>query len=416
MNIETAITEFMEHIAVSAADNSFVRLVLSNPVAGSDAPPRLLVRRVDLKGRPLLSITSRFATRDLTANKSIEEGVAWLREQLRRHYRSALLGTTARDWQLVISTNGAARLIAHQPADAAPPPRTHDRPKSSILDDSANDWLSALGVVSPDGKARAALADKHRQIHRYLEIFTHLARDCGWTTGEKPKKPAKVQAALMALGAAPESEQRELVLADMGCGKAYLTFGLWHLFRRVWHRPARIIGVEARAELITDNTSLAQRLPAAGLEFIQGDIASVTLPALDALIALHACNTATDEAVLRGITLGAQLIVVSPCCHQEVRPQLGSPEPLAAVLRHGLMQERLAEWLTDGLRALYLEWAGYRVRMIEFVASEHTPRNVMIAAVREGEPFKSEPARQRIVELKKFFGIQTHALDPLLER
>jgi hypothetical protein len=135
---------------------------------------------------------------------------------------------------------------------------------------------------------------------------------------------------------------------------------------------------------------------------------------VDALIALHACNTATDDAIRRGIELGAQLIVVAPCCHKEIRPQLGKPEPFTAVLRHGIMAERLAEWATDGLRALFLEWAGYRTKLMEFVGGEHTPKNLMIAAVREGEAFRDEAVRRRIVDLKAFLGIEHHALDVLL--
>ena len=118
--------------------------------------------------------------------------------------------------------------------------------------------------------------------------------------------------------------------------------------------------------------------------------------------------------IKRGIELGAKLIVVAPCCHKELRPQLGKPEPLAPVLRHGLMEERMAEWATDGLRALFLEWAGYRTKIMEFVGGEHTPKNLMIAAVREGAAFADEGARKRIEELKNFFGIKHHALDSLL--
>jgi hypothetical protein len=140
------------------------------------------------------------------------------------------------------------------------------------------------------------------------------------------------------------------------------------------------------------------------------------LPRIDALVALHACNTATDDAIRRGIMAGAKLIVVAPCCHQEVRPQLGKPAPLAAVLEHGIMAERMAEWATDGLRALHLEWAGYRTKLIEFVGSEHTPKNLMLAAIREREPFTSDTARQRILEFKQFFGLERHALDDLLEK
>jgi hypothetical protein len=200
----------------------------------------------------------------------------------------------------------------------------------------------------------------------------------------------------------------------MGCGKGYLTFALWHLFARVWKRPVTVIGVEVREELVDSANALAQQIGAEGLEFTAGTIESATLPNVDALIALHACNTATDDAIRRGIELGAKLIIVAPCCHKEVRPQLGRPAPLAAVLEHGLMAERMAEWATDGLRALFLEWAGYRAKLIEFVSTEHTPKNLMIAAVRDGKPFASTAARARIGQFKEFFGIQHHALDPLL--
>jgi hypothetical protein len=148
---------------------------------------------------------------------------------------------------------------------------------------------------------------------------------------------------------------------------------------------------------------------------VRGEIASVKLEQVDALIALHACNTATDDAIRRGIGLGAKLIVVAPCCHQEIRPQLGRPEPLASVLRHGIMAERMAEWATDGLRALFLEWAGCRTKLMEFIGGEHTPKNLMIAAVREREPFDDETIQAQIIALKQFLGIKQHALDPLLK-
>jgi hypothetical protein len=200
----------------------------------------------------------------------------------------------------------------------------------------------------------------------------------------------------------------------MGCGKGYLTFGLWHLFARFWKLPVRVLGVEVRPELVNSTNGLARRIRAEGLEFMAGTIESAALPKIDALIALHACDTATDDAIRRGIELGAKLIIVAPCCHKEVRPQLGRPTPLAPVLEHGLMAERMAEWSTDGLRALFLEWAGYQTKMIEFVSTEHTPKNLMIAAVRHAEPFSSKAARDQIDQFKGFFGIKHHSLDSLL--
>ena len=289
--------------------------------------------------------------------------------------RAALLCTTKRDWQFT-----PKGLISHKPVATTAPPRSHDLPKQTLLGDSALDWLDGLAVSRP------AMADKRRQIHRYLEILSHLAADCGWT-GDKP-----------------------LTIADMGCGKGYLTFGAWHLFHRLRGWPVRIIGVEARPDLVETTNKLARQIGAEGLEFIAGTIQSIALPPLDALIALHACDTATDDAIRRGIELGAKLIVVAPCCHKQVRPQLHHPESLAPVLKHGIMEERMAEWATDGLRALHLEAAGYRTKLFEFVSSEHTPKNLMIAAIRTGRPGR----REELERFKEFFGIKHHAL--LVER
>lgn len=385
---------FIAKTVASLSDGSFVRLVLSAPVT-DDAPQKILGRAVKLRGLLRLSLTLRQATRDVTQNLSEAEMAPWLRSQLGKSFRSALLGTTKRDWQFISNESGVARVVDHKPAQKAVPAREHDQKRSGCLDASAKDWLTGLGIMDRDGKIRASMADKHRQINHYLEIVSHLAKECGW---------AEASTATPALH-----------LADMGCGKGYLTFGLWHLFARVWKRPVRVTGVEARADLVASTNKLARQIQAEGLEFVRGEIGITELSAVDALIALHACNTATDDAIRRGVELGAKLIVVAPCCHKEIRPQLGKPEPLAPVIQHGIMAERLAEWATDGLRAMFLEWAGYRTKLMEFIGGEHTPKNLMIAAVREREAFVDAVARERIVALKNFLGIEHHALDTLLQ-
>jgi hypothetical protein len=368
--------QFLAQTTESFTGSSFVRLVLTSPLKGDD-PERTLARLVDLKGQPYLSLTLRYSTRDVTKNLPAGEVATWLREQLTAHYRGALLSTTGCDWQFSRNKSGKTRLIAHKPATTALPSRSHDREKHTFLDNSAHDWLEGLDALRP------AMADKRRQIDRYLEILSHLTADCGWT-GDKP-----------------------LTIADMGAGKGYLTFGAWHFFRRARGWPVRIIGVETRPELVETTNALARQIGAEGLEFIAGTIQSVALPPLDALIALHACDTATDDAIRRGIELAAKLIVVAPCCHKEMRPQLAHPESLAPVLAHGIMAERMAEWVTDGVRALHLEAAGYRTKIIEFVASEHTPKNLMIAAIRTGPPTGRNPLER----FREFFGIRHHALD-----
>jgi SAM-dependent methyltransferase len=405
------IHQFIGKFTASLGDGSFVRLLLSGPRA-SGGVEKVLARCVDLKGTPHLSFTLRYHARDETKNFALNDGLAWIRERAGREFRGALLSTTVRDWQLVTPRTGKMRLIAHKPNAGQAPSREHDQPRHTLLDHTAQDWLHGLGVTDAGGIIRAAMADKYRQINRYLEILSHLAKDCGWHKWE-PEAPTSPPSQITHR---TSQTPNKLVLADMGCGKGYLTFGAWHLFRRVWKQPVRVIGVEARADLVEVTNRLARQIHADGLEFVSGAIGSAELPQMDALIALHACDTATDDAIRRGIELGAKLLVVAPCCHKELRPQLGKPEPLAPVLRHGVMEERMAEWLTDGLRALFLEWAGYRTKVFEFVSSEHTAKNLMIAAVRHSKPFMDAAARQRIEELRSFAGIQHHALDTLLSR
>lgn len=399
---------FIQKAVASLADGTFVRLVLSRPVAET-APQKVFGRAVKLRGTLYLSLTLRHATRDLTQNLPTPEVPAWLGEQLGKTFNSALLGTTTRDWQYISNESGEARVVDHKPAKKAAPARDHDQKHASLLDASATDWLTGLEVMDRDGKVRASMADKHRQINHYLEIVSHLARECGWSGGRVANSDGNN------MDANEPNRRSALHFADMGCGKGYLTFGLWHLFARVWKQPVQVTGVETRADLVAMTNKLARQIRAEGLEFVRGEIASAKLTNVDALIALHACNTATDDAIRRGIELGARLIVVAPCCHQEVRPQLGKPEPLTPVLRHGIMAERMAEWATDGLRALFLEWAGYRTKLMEFIGGEHTPKNLMIAAVRDRNAFTDAEVREQIVALKAFLGIKQHALDALLQ-
>lgn len=410
------VQDFIRHVETSLADNTFVRLVLSGGVA-EDAPKRILARWVRLKTGPHLSLTLRSVTQDVTRNLRPEEVRDWLQTQLLGNYRSALLSTTIREWQLSLPADKEPWLISHKPHTQTAPTREHDEAKQTWLDASARDWLFGLGICDDRGRVNPSMADKHRQIHRYLEILSHLLRDCGWAPAEASRTNEPVRRVWdEGEEAAAPAPPVELTLADMGCGKGYLTFGAWHLLCRRWRLPARVIGVETRPELVRQINQLARKLDAPGLQFVAGEIATAQLPPVQALIALHACNTATDDALRRGIEAGAKLIVVAPCCHQEIRPQLGQPAPLAPVLEHGIMAERMAEWTTDGLRALFLEWAGYRTKIIEFIASEHTPKNLMLAAIRERAPFSDPAGREKIRDLKKFFGIERHALDALLEK
>ena len=387
---------FLQRLAEACADDSFARLTLSSPADQGAPVQRIVARLVEIQGGRCLSFTLREAKRDTTRNVAIADAPAFVEGELAR-FRAAMLATTAADWQLQLG-DGGDKLIRHKPSQKAKPARAHDESKKTYLGVDAMPWLQALDLVDQQGRTKPKLADKKAQLDRYVEILAHLAQDCGWGAGQ---------------------EQPPLRLVDVGCGKGHLTFAAWHLVANVLRRPVEAIGVEARPELVEQANARAAAVGAHGLRFLAGDIGTAPLPAVDALVALHACNTATDHAIRRGIEARAKLVVVAPCCHQEVRPQLGTPAPLGPVLRHGFMAERMAEWVTDGLRALVLEWAGYRTKVVEFVSSEHTGKNVMIAGVRDDAP-RSEAqlaeARARIDAFKAFFGVGAQALDPLLQQ
>jgi SAM-dependent methyltransferase len=199
-----------------------------------------------------------------------------------------------------------------------------------------------------------------------------------------------------------------LRIADMGCGKGYLTFALAaHLGGR-----AEVTGIEFRPELVKLCNNLARdHQLAPHLRFVAGDIASTPLDRLDVLVALHACDTATDDALAKGLAAGARLLVVAPCCQKELRAQLSAPAVLADALRHGIFQERQAEFVTDALRALLLEWAGYKTKVFEFIATEHTAKNLMLTAIKTGRPRGSAPALAgRIRAFAAFYGIRQQGL------
>ena len=204
----------------------------------------------------------------------------------------------------------------------------------------------------------------------------------------------------------------------MGSGKGYLTFAAYDHFSRKLAGPQasslRVTGVESRPHLVRLCNEIAEACGYTGLKFIQGDIADSAAEHVDILIALHACDTATDDALYQGIAAKASVIVAAPCCHKEVKKQLKSPELLAGILKHPVMLERTAETITDGLRSLLLEREGYRTKMFEFVPTEHTPKNNMLVAVRSGKTDSSKSAE--IESLTETFGIEHQRLLDRLEK
>ena len=331
------------------------------------------VRRVELKSGPALSFALPGERGEVTRNLPVDEGLAEVGRRLDGG-DSAWLETDLASWQFVADSR-RPRLVRHAVAKGGAAPVEHDRRKDRWMDD-ARAWLQPLGLLDAGGKPAMGRRDKLRQIERYADLLSHFVADAGWKTGNT------------------------VHLVDMGCGRGYLTFAAWHLLVRGLGLDARVIGVDRRADLVEEANQLAGRIGATSLSFRTGDIATAPLDRVDVLIALHACNDATDQALRRGVGAGAKLILLAPCCHKDLRRELGVPAPLGPILKHGLFKERFAEWLTDGLRVLELESAGYRVKTAEFVDAEHTPRNVLIGAVQGTTENRREKAAAEMAELR----------------
>ncbi|MBT9487462.1 MAG: SAM-dependent methyltransferase [Rubrivivax sp.] len=388
------------HATHAAGGPAWQRLLLAKPVAsaaGADLQ-RVLVRPLLLRGQMQLSFVYSHTTKDITKNLPLEQGLAQVAALLGPSFRNAHLDTATEAVQLVLSKKGKGHLTAH--GTAAPvvdtaaseaAPAAHDRARQRWL---ALDrpFLAALGVATAQGTLVPAMARKWKQINKFVEIFAH------------------------ALSSAGLADKPGIEVVDFGAGRAYLTFAVHDWLTHTRGQPARVTGVELRPDLVDEGNASIARLGLQGLRLQQGDVRDWRAEPMDVMIALHACDTATDHAIHLGLQAGAQVILCSPCCHKQLRPQLLSPHPLRSVFQHGIHAEQQAEMLTDSLRALLLESRGYETRVFEFVALEHTRKNKMILAVRrtQPQPAAMAGALAQVGELKRYFGVTEQALEALL--
>jgi SAM-dependent methyltransferase len=402
-------------------------LVLSKPRSAQDDLARVKLRRVQLKSGVHVQLVYSHATRDITRNLPLEPALlevqALLQGRLMQAHAHELhpSGGASKGLTLLISRKGKVTLtgalrpsaaaaqaaphahvpepseglVVREPMHAAPQGPAHNRDKRRLLDPKAP-FLQALGVMDAQGRLIPAMARKWKQINKFVEIYRHAHERAGL-----PLQPGSA-----------------LDVVDFGCGKGYLTFAL-HAWAQAQGLQARVTGVELRPDLVAFTEAAARACEADGLRFVQGDVRSVAPPRVDVMVALHACDVATDHAIHAGIRAQARVILCSPCCHKEIRPQLLSPHPLRPVLQHGIHQGQQAEMLTDSLRALWLEAQGFDAQVFEFISLEHTQKNKMILGVRRQESATAAARREaqaleQIQSLKAFYGVRSHTLEHLL--
>ena len=407
--------KFIARLQRSLADGSFGKLMLGRPLGADPTLQKLLARRIVLRGVDHLSLVWRHQTKDITKNLPLPEAVALIETLLHDSFHHAHLVTSGHDIQLALGKKGQwglriGKLSAAVVATAAPAAEVadtdddegrylgHDRMRQHALS-LDTPFLAELGVTDAQHRLVPAMARKWRQINKFVEVLGHAITQSP-LAGRDPVQPVRV--------------------LDFGAGKGYLTFAVQHHLQAIGRVP-EVTGVELREDLTTLCNSAVARLGLQGLHFDCGDVRSHAgangTASTDIMIALHACDIATDVAMHRGITSGAAIILCSPCCHKQLRAQMHSPAVLHPLLRHGIHMAQQAEMLTDALRALLLQSAGYDAQVFEFISPEHTSKNKMVLAVRRATPL---PAAQRqallaqVAALKAFFGVREQALETLL--
>ncbi|WP_322921080.1 class I SAM-dependent methyltransferase [Nocardioides renjunii] len=343
------------------------------PVTGGREVQRLELRVVDLRAGRHLQVTSYDATQAHTANHLLGEAAETaVDELLAQPFANWHVETATETHQLRVTKKGVPMLHTSARAEAVEVTRAHDRDKDRLLrgDDPV---LVALGISDAQGRVKPSRQAKYRQVEEFLRLLDASLSDGlakGHVRTPTPDDPLRI--------------------VDLGCGNAYLTFAAHQFLTMPTDRggrglPVRVTGVDVKQQSADHNASVAAEL---GIEadFVVGSIEDARLEqAPDVVLALHACDTATDDALARAVEWEAALVLAAPCCHHDIAAQLRKappPAPYAALTRDGILRERLADTLTDALRAELLRGTGYRVDVVQFVESAHTPRNTLIRAVR----------------------------------
>ena len=395
-----AAQRFAVLLKTALVEGSFVKLLLSKYSGDDETLERLTVREVLLRGERQLSMLWRHRTKDITKNHGIDEGLDLIVGLLGRQFQNAHLLTQGQEIQLAFSRKGKPSLRVGKAlaAEAAPAGHGHDKEKQRYLALDRAFWVD-LGVtheVRGERQLVPAMSRKWKQINKFIEVMS------------------------AALKSSPLADSPDVHVADFGSGKGYLTFAM-HDWLASQGKAPQVTGVELRDDMVKLCGTAAARHGMTGLSFDQGDVRSYTPARLDVMIALHACDIATDYAIHLGLRAGAAIIMCSPCCHKQLRPQMQTPPVLRPLLQHGIHLGQEAEMVTDSLRALLLEAQGYDTQVFEFIALEHTSKNKMILAVKKSGAALAAAEQRRpevlaqIAEIKRFYGLREQCLETLIE-
>ena len=389
--------EQIKHIALD--EHTFIRLTMKGKVREGILPWRqVIVRPVLIKNEHHLQFSYFTEKQDITKNYRDSEAQEKLENLLALPFTTIHVQSTAEDLVIQITKKGKPIIHHSKPANVnRQPDLMHDHSKNLPIPSGKPDtFLQAIGIMDEQGKVLPSMQAKFSQVNEFLKLLDH--------TGE-----------LEHFGKTP------LNILDCGCGSAYLSLATYHYLNDIRGIPASLVGVDVNGTLMQKDNMQSEVLGFTGACFQNSAIIDYQpeVPP-DIVLALHACDTATDEAIAQGIRWQSRLILCAPCCHHDLNQQIQAASshnlpdiaPFSPVLRHGILKERLADILTDAFRALALRIMGYKTDVVEFVSSEHTDKNLMIRAIKRPNT-DNAPFVQEYLALKKFWGV-TPYLEKLL--
>ncbi|MCD9026000.1 class I SAM-dependent methyltransferase [Cohnella silvisoli] len=380
MNGKAQPGEWLDLLEEIATEGQLIQASFSAPRRKDDDTPRkLTVRPIKLKTGLFYQFERHQNNKVFHENVSPEKVKEQLQSTMER-YKQALFKTPDADVQVLANKKGQLSLITHaKESKREAVPQQHNRNKAYVLPDGEPvPFLISLGVMTAEGRVVKAKYDKFRQINRFLEMVSDVIPDL--------------------------PRGKELTVVDFGCGKSYLTFALYHLLAIKERLPVRIIGLDLKQDVISTCSKLALELGWDNLSFSVGDIAQFEgHTSVDMVVTLHACDTATDAALLKAIGWEASVILSVPCCQHELFRQLSQPL-LKPLLKHGILKERFSALVTDAIRANLLELAGYRTQLLEFIDLEHTPKNILIRAVK-GHKTDNDQLKHEYEQFRDFMGV-----------
>lgn len=362
-------------------NNKLYAAVISNPFE-KDKIIKIKLRPLIIKGSLWYQAEEFTEKQAFHKNMTAAEACAYIGEAMDGCFKQLEITSEAGQVHVLVSKKGKAtfKIKSKAPAKITDMPQglAHNRKKQYVLEEGVPvPFLIDLGVMTDQGAVIRSRYDKFRQINRFLEFIEDIL----------PKL----------------DKEKETTIIDFGCGKSYLTFAMYHYLKVLKGYPIKVIGLDLKKDVIERCSRLSKKYGYDTLTFCTGDIASYEgVDHVDMVVTLHACDTATDYALAKAVGWGAKVILSVPCCQHQLNSQMEN-KLMEPIFHYGLLKERMAALYTDGLRAEILENVGYRTQVIEFIDMEHTPKNILIRAVKQGKP---KDNKKELKELMDFLHVK----------